>query len=131
MKKNILYSFFLYPESDYGYGQRAYTERKKIDYIKCVTGITGPAGKDGEAASFVVGTTDTGEPGSAAIVVNSGTPRNVVLDFIIPRGAVGPTGPAGKFTPADSVGDATDSDDLIIKFNKLLSNLRAAGIIEK
>ncbi len=42
-----------------------------------------------------MGTTDTGEPGTAAIVSNSGTPQNAVLNFVIPRGATGVTGPAG------------------------------------
>lgn len=50
---------------------------------------------------MVVGTTDTGEPGTAAIVTNSGTAENVVLDFVIPRGADGITGPTG---PAGSTG---------------------------
>ncbi len=60
-----------------------------------MTGPTGPTGEDGDSASVVVGTTDTGEAGTAAIVTNSGTPQNVVLDFVIPRGANGVTGPTG------------------------------------
>jgi hypothetical protein len=87
---------------------------------------------------MVVGTTDTGEAGTAAVVTNSGTPSNVVLDFIIPRGetgATGATGPTGAngadavFTPAAPVTDATDEADVVIKFNNLLANLRAAGLL--
>ena len=39
-----------------------------------------------EDMSMEVGTVSTGEAGSSASVVNSGTNRNVVLDFAIPRG---------------------------------------------
>ena len=134
MKKNMQNNLFIRFDSGNGYGQKSYFEQKGIEYIKCVTGVTGPTGaigKDGEAASFVVGTTDTSEPGTAAVVVNSGTARNVVLDFIIPRGAAGPTGPAGKFIPAAAVENATGTDDVLKKFNILLENLRSAGIIEK
>lgn len=45
--------------------------------------------------TVTVGTTTTGEPGTEAVVSNSGTAPNVVLDFTIPRGAVGATGPKG------------------------------------
>lgn len=42
-----------------------------------------------------VGNVYTGAPGSNAAVVNTGDERNVVLDFTIPRGDVGPTGATG------------------------------------
>ena len=60
-------------------------------------GVTGPTGPTGPAgpATIVVGTTTTGEPGSEASVVNTGTAENVVLAFSIPEGEVGPTGPTG------------------------------------
>lgn len=45
--------------------------------------------------SAVIGTTTTGAPGTAAYVVNSGTQRNIVLDFIIPQGPTGPQGAQG------------------------------------
>lgn len=41
----------------------------------------------GSVQSITVGTTTTGEPGTNANVVNSGTPTNQILDFYIPRGA--------------------------------------------
>lgn len=41
-----------------------------------------------------IGKTTTGAPGTQATVVNSGTAKDVVLDFTIPRGAVG-TGAKG------------------------------------
>ena len=58
------------------------------------TGPTGPAGP----ATITVGTTTTSNPGTDASVTNSGTIENVVLEFSIPAGldgATGPTGPAG------------------------------------
>ena len=45
-------------------------------------GIQGPA-------TIAVGTTTTGQPGTNALVTNSGTTSNVVLDFAIPRGDTG------------------------------------------
>ena len=50
------------------------------------TGATGAAGADGTAATVRVGSTTTGEPGTDAFVTNSGTERDAVLEFTIPRG---------------------------------------------
>ena len=67
-------------------------------------GPPGPQGQQGEpgaAATVTVGTVTTGEPGTDAIVTNSGTESSAVLNFTIPRGetgavgAVGPQGPKG------------------------------------
>ena len=62
------------------------------------TGLQGPAGKDGtqgpagQDATVTVGTTTTGEPGTDASVVNSGSLNNAVFDFTIPRGEKGDPG---------------------------------------
>ena len=64
---------------------------------------TGPAG----AATITVGTTTTTDPGTAATVTNSGTNENVILNFTIPRGedgATGPTGPIGLTGPTGAIG---------------------------
>jgi len=47
----------------------------------------------GSTVSVNVGTTTTGEPGTNANVTNSGDETNVILNFTIPRGDTGPTGP--------------------------------------
>lgn len=52
-----------------------------------------------------VGNVYTGAPGSNAAVVNTGDERNVVLDFTIPRGDVGPTGPQGPQGEKGEKGD--------------------------
>lgn len=52
----------------------------------------GPAGA---AATVQVGTTTTGEPGTAAAVVNDGTENVAILNFSIPRGADGRPGEPG------------------------------------
>ena len=52
-------------------------------------------GPQGAAATVTVGTVTTGEPGTDAIVTNSGTENAAVLDFTIPKGDTGATGPAG------------------------------------
>ena len=49
-------------------------------------------GPPGAAATVTVGTVTTGEPGTDAIVRNSGTESAAVLDFTIPRGETGPAG---------------------------------------
>ena len=41
-----------------------------------------------------VGTVTTGAPNTQAAVVNSGTPQNAILDFTIPQGAAGTSGPS-------------------------------------
>ena len=58
-------------------------------------GPQGPAGTAGEAATVTVGTTTTGDAGTNASVTNTGTAQNAVLNFTIPRGETGATGPQG------------------------------------
>lgn len=61
-------------------------------------GPPGPQGQQGEpgaAATVTVGTVTTGEPGTDAIITNSGTESAAVLNFTIPRGATGAAGAAG------------------------------------
>ena len=52
-------------------------------------GEQGPKGDTGTAATITVGTVTTGEPGTSASVVNSGTTGAAVFDFTIPRGDPG------------------------------------------
>ena len=49
-------------------------------------------GPPGAAATVTVGTVTTGEPGTDALVTNSGTENAAVLNFTIPRGETGPAG---------------------------------------
>ena len=70
------------------------------------TGSTRPAGADGQAATITVGTTTTGAAGSSATVTNSGTSSAAVLNFTIPRGDTGATGPQGP----SGVGITTKTD---------------------
>lgn len=61
-----------------------------------VTGtFRGSDGISGQSATVDVGTTTTGDPGTDAMVTNSGTTSAAVLDFVIPRGERGERGPAG------------------------------------
>ncbi|HEY8998148.1 MAG TPA: DNRLRE domain-containing protein [Edaphobacter sp.] len=57
-----------------------------------VMGVTGPAGA---AATVAIGTVTTGAAGTQATVTNSGSPSAVVLNFVIPQGEAGTSGPAG------------------------------------
>lgn len=58
-------------------------------------GAPGEPGKDGQAASIIVGNVATSTPGTDATVVNVGTPTNAIFDFTLPRGVQGTTGPQG------------------------------------
>lgn len=55
-------------------------------------GTNGIDGTDGTAATIAIGTVTTGEPGSSASVVNSGTATAAVFDITIPRGDKGDPG---------------------------------------
>ena len=66
-------------------------------------GRDGRDGLDGEAATIQVGTTTTTEPGTNAVVTNSGDSHNAVFNFSIPRGATGEMGPSGQ--------DGVDGED--------------------
>jgi len=59
------------------------------------SGSNGANGSNGSAATIAVGSTTTGAAGSPASVTNVGTSSAATLDFIIPRGNTGLTGPAG------------------------------------
>ena len=58
-------------------------------------GPTGPRGPNG-GTTVNVGTTETGDAGTEAVVTNVGTDRDVILNFKIPRGEVGIQGPQGE-----------------------------------
>lgn len=68
-------------------------------------GPQGPKGDTGAAATVTVGTVTTGEPGTDAIVANSGTESAAVLNFTIPRGATGAAGAVGPRGPKGDTGE--------------------------
>lgn len=80
-------------------------ERKII-----LKGSGGLKGETGDAATITVGSTTTGEPGTSASVVNSGTSSDAVLDFVIPKGSKGDkgdTGATGATGPANTLSIGT------------------------
>lgn len=56
-------------------------------------GTNGTNGTNGSAATVAVGTTTTGAAGSSAAVSNAGTSSAAILNFTIPKGDKGDTGP--------------------------------------
>ena len=72
-----------------------------------IQGPQGPQGNPGPAATITVGTTQTGDAGTDATVTNGGTTSAAVLNFVIPRGQTGATGPAG---PGVSVSTGVPTD---------------------
>lgn len=66
-------------------------------YVVGPTGPTGPKGETGPASARVnVGLTTTIEAGRNARVYNSGSENDIILNFDIPQGYLGPTGPKGE-----------------------------------
>ena len=59
-------------------------------------GDTGASGAAGTAATITIGSVTTGTPGSSVSVTNSGTTAAAILNFTIPQGSTGATGPAGS-----------------------------------
>lgn len=74
-------------------------------------GADGAPGKDGKAATIAVGSVTTGEAGSAASVINSGTESAAVLDFVIPQGEQGLKGDKGD-NGSDYVLTTTDKAEI-------------------
>ena len=70
-------------------------------------GPTGPKGENGPT-TITVGQTETVEPTSLAEVTNTGTNKDVILNFKIPKGATGEMGPKGEVGPRGPAGPAPD-----------------------
>ncbi len=63
------------------------------------TGPTGPSGKNGD--TIYVRSTVTAEAGNSAKVIDTNEGNNHILDFVIPKGFIGPTGPTGPAGPVN------------------------------
>lgn len=62
---------------------KKYNENRLNSNICSIVGPTGPAGM----GSITIGNTTTGNPGTNAVVTNTGTSQDAILNFTIPRGA--------------------------------------------
>ena len=69
----------------------------------------GLKGDPGEAATIQIGTVTASDPGSDPAVTNSGTEQDAVLNFVLPRGIQGPTGPKGDPGTANAATVAYDN----------------------
>lgn len=103
------------PEGGHGIpagGNAGQVLAKKTNTDYDVQWVDQTGGGGGGTVDVTVGVTETGAPGTEAMVENSGTPQHVVLDFTIPAGApgdagpVGPEGPQGPAGPAGETGPA-------------------------
>lgn len=95
-------------------------------------GADGAPGADGKAATIAVGSVTTGEAGSAASVVNSGTESAAVIDFTIPAGAKGEQGakgPQGEQGPKGDKGD-NGSDYVLTTADKAEIAKQAAPLVD-
>ena len=68
-------------------------------------------GADGQAATVEVGTVITGSPEENAQVYATGTPQEVRLNFVLPRGKQGPAGQKGDTGPAGPQGPQGDKGE--------------------
>lgn len=95
-------------------------------------GADGAPGADGKAATIAVGSVTTGEAGSAASVVNSGTESAAVLDFTIPAGAKGEQGEKGSQGEQGPKGDKGDngSDYILTTTDKAEIAKQAAPLVD-
>lgn len=94
--------------------------------------FNGASGKDGKAATIAVGSVTTGEAGSAASVVNSGTESAAVIDITIPAGAKGEQGakgPKGEQGPKGDKGD-NGSDYVLTTTDKAEIAKQAAPLVD-
>lgn len=73
-------------------------------------GERGERGADGPT-TVEVGLTETGDASTEALVTNVGTNKDVVLNFRIPRGEVGPEGLQGPQGPKGDVGPKGDKGE--------------------
>ena len=81
----------------------------KDDIVSRLSTLEEGGGTGGTAATVEVGATTTGEPGTAAVVTNTGTSTAAVFDFVLPRGATGAqgeVGPQGDIGPQGPQGEA-------------------------
>ncbi|MCD8210160.1 MAG: BspA family leucine-rich repeat surface protein [Prevotella sp.] len=67
-------------------------------------GESGSTGATGESATIEIGETTTGDAGTEAQVINSGTSTNAILNFTIPKGDQGEQGIQGEMGPQGDVG---------------------------
>ena len=78
-----------------------------------IQGPPGPPGEEGLnglAATIVVANTFTGDAGTDASVVNTGTDSQAILQFTIPRGEQGPPGADGN----GAVNTVTGTDPIVV-----------------
>ena len=78
------------------------------------TGAEGAAGPTGPAATVNVGSVTTGDPGTEASVINSGTDTDAIFDFVIPRGEPGGGGTPDVLATVDATAQPTNAGSALI-----------------
>lgn len=91
-------------------------------------GMQGEPGAPGAAATITVGGTSTGNAGSEATVINTGTATNAVLQFTIPRGQTGPPGPPTNAATWSKYPAAQDLDMSANNINNA-GQVRSLGVV--
>ena len=110
----------------------------KFCYVQGPTGPIGPMGPMGPqgesgmdgAATIKIGTTETGDYNTQAMVTNVGTKENVILNFKIPQGIPGEkgeTGPEGKIGPQGKTGE---SEHISIDGAETVTSLEEAQVLD-
>jgi len=93
-------------------------------------GPPGPAGSPGTAATVTIGTTNTLSPGSAATVVNVGTPTAAILNFGIPEGQQGSPANAATWSQYPATQAVNIQNNNITNVNTLNSGTLGATNID-
>ena len=96
--------------------------------ITLATGLPGPQGLPGEAATIEVGSTSTLTPGSPATVTNSGTSSAAIFNFGIPQGQQGQQGPSGVVYATAPLAYNSGTQTISIDLSAYLTTSAAASI---
>lgn len=108
------------------------------------TGERGPAGPEGPAgaqglkgergeqgpSTIKIGNVTTGDPGTEAEITNTGDEKDLVLNFKIPRGNIGPKGEQGETGPRGLPGEIGITEHITIDETKTLEAGEEASVVD-
>ena len=96
---------------------------------------SGDGSESGQTVSIKIGSVTTGGAGSDAEVKNAGDNKNMILDFVIPKGDKGQDGAAGakgeKGDQGDKGADGVDGKSISEVINYYLATSASSGVTAK
>ena len=93
---------------------------------------SGDGSESGQTVSIKIGSVTTGGAGSDAEVKNAGDNKNMILDFVIPKGDKGQDGAKGeKGDQGDKGADGVDGKSISEVINYYLATSASSGVTAK